>query len=109
MDVSSCEASSCGTYQPLFYPKANKEIIQNLPHYQDLWIRCHIANHDSGTKKISKNGPPIQNIRTSTIRNKVARSAARYARAEAGSSALELMFSHGWMKKEPYSELFAHG
>jgi ubiquinone/menaquinone biosynthesis C-methylase UbiE len=49
-------------------------------------------------RRLVKNAPSMWNIKTNIIRDKVARSAARYTRAEAGSSALELMFL-SWLDK----------
>jgi hypothetical protein len=50
-------------------------------------------------RRLTKNAPSKRNIRTKTIRDRAARSAARYARAEAGSSVLELMFL-SWLDKK---------
>ena len=50
-------------------------------------------------RRLTKNAPSKRNFKTKTIRDRAARSAARYARAEAGSSVLELMFL-SWLDKK---------
>jgi hypothetical protein len=50
-------------------------------------------------RRLTRNAPSKRNVKTKTIRDRVARSAAKYARAEAGSSVLELMFL-SWLDKK---------
>jgi len=50
-------------------------------------------------RRLTRNASSKRNLKTKTIRDRVARSAAKYARAEAGSSVLELMF-FSWLDKK---------